>query len=114
MRCNRLLGERLAGLPTARRRAKERNHPIAIAIVLQRPRAGSHFCAEVHGAQFTTTSSLSMGVRRWRHGRSSLHAVRSMVLCCVCTSSELCSAVKLKENPTPYMGEVRTKVRLFN
>ena len=45
---------------------------------------------------------------------TSLHAVRSMVLCCVCSSSELCSAVKLKENPTPYMGEVRTKVRLFN
>ena len=45
---------------------------------------------------------------------TSLHAVRSMVLCCVCSSSELCSAVKLKEKPTPYRGEVRTKVRLFN
>src|SRR2546422_4746811 len=37
-----------------------------------------------------------------------------MVLCCVCSSSELCSTMKLRENPTPYMGEVRTKVRLFN
>ena len=37
-----------------------------------------------------------------------------MVLCCVCSSSELCSAVKLKEKPTPFRGEVRTKVRLFN
>src|SRR5438094_3225247 len=45
---------------------------------------------------------------------TSLHAVRSMVLCCVCSSSELCSTMKLKENPTPYMGEVRTKVELFN
>src|SRR5437016_1309740 len=41
-------------------------------------------------------------------------SVRSMALCCVCSSSELCSTMKLKENPTPYMGEVRTKVRLFN
>ena len=37
-----------------------------------------------------------------------------MGLFCVCSSAELCSTVKLKENPTPYMGEVRTKVRLFN
>src|SRR5689334_20548973 len=37
-----------------------------------------------------------------------------MVSCCVSLSSELCSAMKLKENPTPHMGEVRTKVKLFN
>ena len=36
------------------------------------------------------------------------------MICCVCKSSELGSAMKLKENPTSYMGEVRTKVRLFN
>src|SRR5947208_1166102 len=38
----------------------------------------------------------------------------TVVLCCFCSSSELGSTVKLKENPAPYMGEVRTKVRLFN
>src|SRR5207249_2415390 len=37
-----------------------------------------------------------------------------MVLGCVCSGSELCSTMKLRENPTGYMGEVRTKVRLFN
>src|SRR5712692_4859356 len=37
-----------------------------------------------------------------------------MVLCCVCLIAELCSAMKLRENPTPSMGELRTKVKLFN
>src|SRR5207249_9096335 len=37
-----------------------------------------------------------------------------MALCCLCLGSELCSIIKLKEKPTPYMGKVRTKVKLFN
>src|SRR5207244_12783549 len=37
-----------------------------------------------------------------------------MALCYLCFGSELCSIMKLKENPTAYMGEVRTKVKLFN
>ena len=41
-------------------------------------------------------------------------AVPSRMLCCVDLSSELRSPMKLKENPTPYMGEVRIKVKLFN
>lgn len=39
---------------------------------------------------------------------------KARVLCCVGLTSELCSAMKLKENPAPYTGEVRTKVKLFN
>jgi hypothetical protein len=32
--------------------------------------------------------------------------------CCLCSRAELRLGVKLKEKPTPYMGEVRTKVKV--